>query len=77
MRSESTYKCGIYVNLASKEKGISKKLNSLFDYMINNQIGEDDEFLCDIEIDNVIRPPLIQRKAFSYIIWLLSKFNRH
>ena len=39
----------IYVNLASKEEGISKELSSLFDYMINNQMEEDDKFLCDIE----------------------------
>lgn len=39
----------IYVNPTSVENGISKELTNLFEYMIYNQIDEEDNFLCELE----------------------------
>ena len=39
----------ICVNSTSKENGISKELTSLFTYMIDSQIDENDSFLTELE----------------------------
>lgn len=37
------------MNPTSVENGISKELTNLFEYMIYNQIDEEDNFLCELE----------------------------
>ncbi len=39
----------IYVNPTSVENGISKELTNLFEYMLYNQVDEEDNFLCELE----------------------------
>ena len=39
----------LYVNPTSVENGISKELTNLFEYMLYNQVDDEDSFLCELE----------------------------